>query len=180
MLPEQILEFWFKEIDRKVWFNSTPEFDAQLKERFERVYLSALNNELENWENSPQGSVALVIVLDQFPLNMYRGLPQSFSGESKSREVARRAIKNNFDLELPGEQKAFLYMPFMHSEDLGDQDLSVMLYSKAGLDHNLRFAKHHREIVRKFGRFPHRNKILGRESTEAEIAYLNSKEAFLG
>lgn len=178
--PEDIIDFWFREIDPKIWFNSTAEFDGQLKSRFEQVYTAAIHNELNDWEKSPQGSVALVIVLDQFPLNMYRGQPESFAGENKSREVARRAVENGFDQELPDEQKAFLYLPFMHSENLEDQDLSVTLFEKAGLEYNLRYARHHREIVKQYGRFPHRNKILGRESTQAEIAYLNSKEAFLG
>jgi len=180
MSPDDVLEFWFSEIDSKNWFNSTPEFDAQLKARFESVYLSAIENELKDWEATPKGCLALVIVLDQFPLNMYRGQARSFDGESKSREVARHAIEKIFDKEIPKEQLAFLYLPFMHSEDLDDQNQSVQLYENAGLRQNLRYAIHHREIVRKYGRFPHRNKILGRESTEAEIAYLNSDEAFLG
>lgn len=178
--PEDVLNFWFEEIEPEIWFNSTSEFDIQLKTRFEPIFMAAMDNELADWEKTPQGSVALVIVLDQFPLNMYRGQPESFAGESKSREVARRAIEKEFDHRLADEQKAFLYMPFMHSENLQDQNLSVTLFEKAGLKHNLRFAKHHREIIKQYGRFPHRNDILGRESTPAEIDYLNSKEAFLG
>ncbi|WP_455374842.1 DUF924 family protein [Kaarinaea lacus] len=178
--PEDIIKFWFEEIDRKIWFNSTPEFDDHLRDRFEQVYLAALNNELKDWENSPVGCLALVIVLDQFPLNMYRGKAESFSGEIKSRSVAQWAIEKHFDEQLNSDQKAFLYMPFMHSENPEDQDLSVSLYEKAGLENNLRFARHHRDIVRKYGRFPHRNKILGRKSTQAEIAYLDSDEAFRG
>jgi len=178
--PQDVLGFWFEELDRKLWFNSTPDLDNEIRDRFEGVFLAALNDDLPDWENSPSGCLALVILLDQFPLNMYRGKAESFSGEAKSREIARKAIEKKFDLQLAPEQNAFLYMPFMHSENMEDQDLSVSLYENAKLEHNLRYAKHHRGIVKQFGRFPHRNKILGRQSTDAEIAYLNSKEAFLG
>lgn len=180
LMPNDIVKFWFEEIDSKLWFNSTPDFDNQLRDRFEAAYLAAINNELQDWQNSPEGCLALVVLLDQFPLNMYRGKAESFAGEEKSREIARRALERKFDQALSGVQKAFLYMPFMHSEKLQDQDLSVSLYEKARLEQNLRFARHHREIVKKYGRFPHRNKILGRDSTEAELAYLDSDNAFLG
>jgi uncharacterized protein (DUF924 family) len=178
--PQDIIRFWFDEIDSKLWFKSTPKFDAQLRARFEPAYLAALKYELRDWQHSPEGCLALVVLLDQFPLNMYRGKAESFAGEQKSREVARLAIEKKFDLALSDPQKAFLYMPFMHSENLKDQDLSVSLYEKARLEQNLRFAIHHRDLIKKFGRFPHRNKILCRESTAAEITYLNSDEAFLG
>ena len=177
---KDIIEFWFSEIDKSLWFNSTPQFDLLLKNKFHDIYISALNNELPAWKDSPEGCLALVIILDQFPLNMFRGKPESFVGEEKSRDIAQHALANNYDESLSGPQKAFLYMPFMHSESLPDQDLSVTLFEKADLQENLRFAKHHREIVKRFGRFPHRNKILDRESTEAEVDYLNSGKAFLG
>jgi uncharacterized protein (DUF924 family) len=177
---EDIIGFWFKEIDKSNWFNSTPEFDAYLRERFQGVVRDALNDRLDSWKETPDGSLALVVVLDQFPLNMYRGEAQSFAGESKSREVARNAIDQNFDQSLTDDKKAFLYMPFMHSENIKDQNLSVTLFEKAGLEKNLRFAEHHREIIKRYGRFPHRNKIIGRESSADEIAYLNSGKAFLG
>ena len=179
-LPEDVVRFWFEEIDHKLWFNSSPEFDAQIRERFEDLFKTALNDGLRDWENSAMGCLALALLLDQFPLNMYRGKAESFLGEMKSRSIARHAIENGFDMQLGDDQKAFLYMPFMHSENMEDQDLSVSLYKKAELKQNLRFAKHHRGIVKQFGRFPHRNKILGRQSSDAEIAYLNSDKAFLG
>ena len=177
---EEIINFWFKEIDNKLWFNSTLELDELIKQRFESIYHAALSDKLAEWEKIPQGSLALVIVLDQFPLNMYRGKRESFAGERKAIEVTKNAIKLGFDQNLSDKEKAFLYLPLMHSEDLADQDLSVELFEKAGLEHNLRYAKHHREIIRKYGRFPHRNKILDRESTTEEIEYLDSEEAFLG
>lgn len=178
--PADILDFWFAENIRPLWFNSTPEFDAELKERFVDVYSAALNEEFSAWQHSADGCIALVVILDQFPLNMFRGLPESFAGEVKAREIAKVAVNKGFDKAMPGEQKAFLYMPLMHSENLEDQELSMRLYEAAGLKENLRFARHHRDIVQRFGRFPHRNRILGRTSTPAELEYLASKEAFLG
>jgi len=119
-----------------------------------------------------------VVLLDQMPLNMFRGQPESFSTEAQSREVAGRAIERGLDQSLPDNQKAFLYLPYMHSEALVDQDRSVELFERAGLRENLRWAKHHRGIVRRFGRFPHRNAILGRESTPDEIEWLASPDSF--
>jgi len=178
--PNDILTFWFSDKVEPLWFNSTPEFDSELKEQFEELYVAALAGNLSDWQNSAEGSVALVVILDQFPLNMYRGSPESFGGEAKAREIAKDAINKGFDSQINDVQKAFLYMPLMHSENIDDQDLSVSLFEAAGLKENLRFAKHHRDIVKRFGRFPHRNKILGRTSSQAELEYLDSKEAFHG
>jgi len=178
--PQTILGFWFSERCRPLWFNSNPAFDLEIKQRFEKAFKDAQNDLLAHWRNSANGCLALVILLDQFPLNMYRGLPQSFSGEKKSREIARHALDQYFDRYLNGEQKAFLYMPFMHSEHIEDQDLAVTLFDKAGLKENLRYAIHHRDIVRRFGRFPHRNAILNRPNSRDEIEYLASDKAFLG
>lgn len=178
--PEEILAFWFSERVKPLWFNSTPDFDEEIRQRYLDVYTAALNGELSHWLASAQGTVALVIVLDQFPLNMFRGTAESFAGERPALEAARHALTQGYDTQLDNQQKAFLYMPFMHSENAADQDLSVQLFDKAGLTENLRFAKHHREIIRRFGRFPHRNAPLGRQNTDAELAYLNSDEAFHG
>ena len=180
LVPNNILDFWFSERVKPLWFNSTPEFDAEIRTQYLAVYYAALNDKIDEWEQSAEGCVALVIILDQFPLNMFRGLAESFHGEAKAIEIAKYAIDQSFDELLTDEQKAFLYLPLMHSENLVDQDLSVTLFEKAGLTENLRFAKHHREIVRRFGRFPHRNRIMNRQSTEAELEYLASDEAFHG
>ena len=178
MTSDDILDFWFSEESRKRWFNSTPAYDRQVKERFESVWQQARNGELADWEQTADGAVALVILLDQLPLNMFRDQPESFSTEEQSRQVARRAIGNGFDIELADEFMAFLYLPFMHSESLDDQDRSVMLFETAGLENNLKWARSHREIVRRFGRFPHRNNILERESTPEEVEWLDSPEGF--
>jgi len=175
-----VIEFWFSEEVKPLWFNSTEDFDTQLTERFLATYQEAAQGKLDEWEYSAEGALALVIILDQFPLNMFRGQKASFVTEASSREVAKNALNHHFDSQLGDEQKAFLYMPFMHSEVLDDQDQSVALYKAAGLEYNLKFAEHHRKIVKRFGRFPHRNQILVRKSTQEEIDWLASDEAFKG
>lgn len=147
---------------------------------FESLWRQAAAGEFKHWKETPEGCLALVILLDQFPLNMFRGQPISFSTEQQAVAVSKFAIDQRFDQRLPATQLAFLYMPLMHSENLADQDLSVRLFEAAQLENNLRFAQHHRELIRKYGRFPHRNAILGRPNTPEEIAYLASREAFLG
>jgi uncharacterized protein (DUF924 family) len=179
-MPQKIIDFWFADDVRKLWFNSTAEFDRSLRERFEDILKQADQGELDHWMESAAGCLALVIILDQFPLNMFRGNAQSFATEARSRDVARVAITDGFDKALAAEQQAFLYMPFMHSENLADQQLALELFAQPGMESNLRFAHHHHAIVETYGRFPHRNAVLGRTNTAAEIEYLNSREAFNG
>ena len=176
----ELLDYWFSEEVSGFWFNSTPEFDQHIRDSYAELWQQAANGELDVWRESPEGCLALVILLDQFPLNMFRGTAKSFSTEQQSRDVARHAIQQNFDSSMPTKHKAFLYMPFMHSENLDDQAEALRLFDQPGLEDNLRFARHHYGIVEQFGRFPHRNEALGRQSSEAEIEYLNSKEAFKG
>lgn len=180
MTPETIIDFWFAESSRDFWFRSTPEMDAQLRDRFIDVWLAAAEEELISWEESSEGILALVIILDQFPLNMFRGKPLTYATEAQARKIARAAINRGLDRDLTNEQNSFLYMPFMHSEDMDDQELSIKLFEQSGFEENIRFAQHHHDVVRRFGRFPHRNKILGRQSREEEIAYLASSESFQG
>ena len=170
--PGEILAYWYTEPMRSRWFSATPELDAEIRTRYERVWLQAAEGKLDDWKNEPQGCLALVIVLDQLPLNMFRGEVKSFATEQLAVEISKYAIANGFDKQIARDRLAFLYMPLMHSENLADQDLSVRLFEQAGLDANLRFARHHRELIRRFGRFPHRNAILGRESSRVELDYL--------
>ena len=144
------------------------------------TFQAALDGKLSSWEEEPLGALALVICLDQFPLNMFRNERECFSGESMSLEVATRAINHGYDQNMDKEQTMFLYMPYMHSENMADQDRVLALFSVAGMEGGLKWVNHHRDIVNRFGRFPHRNVILGRESTLEEIAYLNSDDAFTG
>ena len=178
--PQAVLNTWFSEYARPLWFRSTAAFDRELKQRFGATVEAALAGGLRHWADTPTGALALVIVLDQLPLNIYRGRARAFAGEAMAREIAARAIERGYHSGLSQEEKVFLYLPFMHSENLDDQDRAVALFQAAGLQENLRYAHHHRDIVRRFGRFPHRNAILGRESTPQELEYLNSPEAFTG
>jgi uncharacterized protein (DUF924 family) len=178
--PEEILELWFSSRVRPHWFKSTEDLDAEIRERFEDAWRQAAAGDLAAWEETAQGALALVILLDQFPLNMFRGRPESFSTEGAARAVAMRTIERGLDDTLDADGRAFLYMPFMHSEAAEDQARSVELFAQPGLTHSLKWARHHRDIVERFGRFPHRNAILGRESTPEELAWLQSDEAFLG
>ncbi len=178
--PQTILDFWYAESMRKHWFASTPELDAEIRQRFEATWEAARLGELDHWLQQPESALALIIVLDQFPLNMFRGQAKSFATEAQAIAASKHAINAHYPQQLPPERLAFLYLPLMHSEKLDDQALCVRLFESSGLTENARFARHHYEIVRRFGRFPHRNAILGRESTPEEIAYLNSKEAFKG
>lgn len=175
-----LLGFWYAPEMRRCWFASTPELDAEIRSRFEPLWFRAAAGELDRWQETPEGALALAIVLDQLPLNMYRGRPESFSTEQHAVAVARQAMANGFDRRIPEDRLMFLYMPLMHSERMTDQDMSVQAFAAAGLADNLRWAEHHRGIVRRFGRFPHRNAILGRESTPEELDYLASPEAFKG
>ena len=178
--PQEVLEFWFSESSKKLWFNSTGEFDQIITSKFEKLWKSAADGKLDHWRNDAESALALIIVLDQFPLNMFRGKAKSFATEAYAIEVTHHAISNSFNQDLANSQLPFLYMPLMHSENLEDQNLSVKLFKQAKLDSNLRFAKHHREIIKQFGRFPHRNSVLGRSSTKEELEYLASPDAFKG
>jgi uncharacterized protein (DUF924 family) len=177
---EQIIDFWFSEQVKPLRFNSTEEFDQEISKRYRQLWLEGRNGGLDHWKKTKEGCLALVILLDQFPLHMFRDQADAFATEQQSREVAEHAIDTGFDKQMPGPWQAFLYLPFMHSESLVDQERSVALYESAGLGENLKWAKHHRELIRRFGRFPHRNKILNRESSADELAYLESGKAFTG
>lgn len=176
----EILKYWFSEDISKYWFASTPEIDTQMRDRFNDLWEKAKEGELDHWKTSGKGCLALCIILDQLPLNMFRGTAKSFITEQQAVTIAKYAIEKELDQQISKERVSFLYMPLMHSESLDDQNLSVELFEKAGLENNLRFAKHHRDLIIEFGRFPHRNEVLKRDSSLQEIEYLNSKRAFTG
>jgi uncharacterized protein (DUF924 family) len=178
--PRQIIDFWFAAGMEKRWFRSTEALDSEIRERFQGLWQQAAAGKLDDWTDGAQGALAMVIVLDQFPLNMFRGEARSFSTGALAVKAARDAVARRFDQQLQAAHKGFLYMPLMHSEDLMHQDEAVRLFGAAGLASNARFARHHRALIRRFGRFPHRNKSLGRASTPEELAYLASSKAFTG
>jgi len=176
--PADIIDYWFSEKSKQFWFASTPSIDKEITSRYETVWEKAASGGLSSWGETADGSVALIIILDQFPLNMFRGKAKGFKTESMAVEVALNAIDNGFDEEMDNEKLLFLFMPLMHSENLDHQNLQVYLFEKYNF--NLEFSKHHRDLVKKFGRFPHRNEILGRMSTMEELDYLLSDNAFRG
>ncbi|MCS5592861.1 MAG: DUF924 domain-containing protein [Gammaproteobacteria bacterium] len=177
---QDVISYWFSEKSQKHWFNSTPEIDAAIKAKFEGLWEMAAAGELDFWCETPEGSLALIIVLDQFPLNMFRGEAKSFQTEHRAVEVALKSIDNGVDKLLSDEELHFLLMPLMHSEELKEQELSVKLFKAYNLIDGLSFAEHHRDLIKEFGRFPHRNEILSRKSMPEEIEYLASKRAFIG
>ena len=179
-MKKELLDFWFSPPMNKHWFASTPEIDKQIRDSYESLWESARQGEIDHWKETADGCLALCIVLDQLPLNMFRDSAKSFSTEAQSVLISKHAIQTGLDEQLATDRVAFLYMPLMHSENLKDQDFAVQMFDKAGLENNLRFARHHRALIEEFGRFPHRNEILGRQNTPDEIAYLNSKRAFTG
>jgi uncharacterized protein (DUF924 family) len=176
----EVLAHWYSEAGRPLWFNATPQQDAALRDAYQLLWERAAGGGCDAWANSLPGARALVIVLDQFPLNMFRGTPRAFHGEAKAREMARRALAMPGIDALTADERLFLHLPFTHSEHLPDQDESVRLFEQAGMTEGLKWAWHHRNIVHRFGRFPHRNAILGRPSTAEEQAWLASPEAFHG
>lgn len=176
----KVLNFWFTKPISKHWFNSTPQIDQHITDEYASVWAQVQSGEFEHWKNSANGCLALCIILDQMPLNMFRGKAKSFSTEQQAVEVTKYAIEKGYDHEIQNDRVAFLYMPLMHSENMDNQNLAVQCFEKVALERNIYFAKHHREIVETYGRFPHRNAALGRKSSQAEMDYLNSDKAFTG
>jgi uncharacterized protein (DUF924 family) len=171
--PAEIITFW-REAGYERWYKKDEVFDAEIRRRFLATWEAALAGQRDDWQNSDDGTLALLIVLDQFPRNMFRGDPRTFTSDPKAREVADRAIARGVDQRLDSVMRQFVYLPFEHSETLADQERSVALFRALGDAENLRYAEIHEDIIRKFGRFPHRNPVLGRDTTEAEQAFLTS------
>jgi uncharacterized protein (DUF924 family) len=171
--PADILAFW-REAGRDRWYRRDDAFDAQVRERFLELWRRAAAGELSSWEASDDGALALTIVLDQFPRNMFRGDAMAYASDSLAREVAGRAIDRGVDARIEPALLEFLYMPFMHSEHLGDQQRCVELFRGTKNAENLGYAEQHADIIRRFGRFPHRNRILGRPTTPEEQAFLDA------
>ena len=178
MTPQDVLAFWFADgpgVRRAVWFRRTDAFDAACAE-FRAVLAAALRGDLNGWSTTPRGALALVVLLDQFPRNIHRGTPQAFAGDAAALAIAEAAISAGFDRALLPVERVFLYLPFEHSERLADQDRAVTLFEalagEPDMAQTIDYAHRHREVIRRFGRFPHRNPILGRTNSAAEEAYL--------
>ena len=169
---EAVLRFWFEETTPKQWFAVDAAFDALIAERFGALLQAASHGELAHWRDSIRGRLAEIIVLDQFSRNVYRGTAQAFAQDAQALVLAQEAVAATLDRALPPPQRAFLYLPYMHSESAVIQQQSVQLFDQPGLEDNYRFALHHRDIIERFGRYPHRNAMLGRMSTADEIDFL--------
>lgn len=173
-----VLEFWFSDRMQPYWFAKSEEIDHRITEEFGPTYEAALRRELDPWMETAEGALALVITLDQFPRNMFRGSGRSFESNDLALEHARAALNAGFDQQIEATQRQFFYLPFMHSEDLPDQTLSVELYEALGNENSLAFAIAHRDIIERFGRFPHRNAVLDRPSTPDEVEFLKTHSGF--
>jgi uncharacterized protein (DUF924 family) len=175
--PDEVLHFWFDgdpERHRKVWFEKNAEFDTACG-RFSAALREARQGAYEDWTATPRGTLALVILLDQFSRNLHRDSAEAFAADMKARDIARAAVARGFDRALGPVERMFLYMPFMHAENLADQDEGVRLFTPLG-EESVRYAVQHRDMIRRFGRFPHRNIALGRASTAEELEYLAQNE----
>jgi uncharacterized protein (DUF924 family) len=171
--PADILAFW-REAGSDRWYNQDDGFDAELRRRYLELWQKAAGGELSSWEATDDGALALTIVLDQFPRNMFRGDIRAYSSDTLARAVASRAIARGAGMRIEAALLEFLYMPLMHSEHLADQVRCIELFREAGNTDNLKYAEDHADIIRRFGRFPHRNRILGRATTADEQAFLDS------
>lgn len=180
--PGAILDFWFSDRARPLWFARDAGFDAEIGRRFAATHEAAMGGRLDDWQGSAEGALALVIVLDQFSRNLHRGSARAFACDARARAVADRALARGFDGRLPAERRGFLYLPFEHSEALADQRRAVALFQalaeaatgpeRAQAQELLDYARLHLAAIERFGRFPHRNEILGRETTAEEAEYL--------
>lgn len=178
---QEILDFWFgagsdRGKERKVWFIKDKEFDQEVKTRFLSVYHAAASGKLDSWKDSPDSCLALILLLDQFPRNIFRNSPQAFATDEKALEIAKYAVKQGYDIQLLPVERWFIYLPFEHSEKLEHQHQAVALFETLQDDpqssSSIDYAKRHLEVIKRFGRFPHRNAILGRENTPEEEEFL--------
>jgi len=169
---DAVMDFWFHEIPSKAWFQKSEAFDAEVAARFGATLKAAVRGELWSWRQTPKGRLAEVIVIDQFSRNIYREKPASFSNDPLALILAQTAVELGADQDLEPDARAFLYMPYMHSESALIHVEAVRLFSHPGLERNLDFELRHKAVIDRFGRFPHRNAILGRTSTPEETAFL--------
>jgi uncharacterized protein (DUF924 family) len=170
---DEIVSFW-RAAGPERWFNKDSAFDEEIRQRFLDTYEDAAAGKFSGLEQSAQGSLALLILLDQFPRNMFRGDARAFAADPLARAIAAGAIVRGFDSQVPAEMRNFFYLPFEHSEDMADQERCIAFYKAIGDDENLKWAELHADIIRRFGRFPHRNTILGRTTTPEEQAFLDA------
>ncbi len=176
-MHDQILTFWFNELTPGQWFKKDPVLDELIKSRFGPLHHQAQHGELFNWRETPEGSLAEIIILDQFSRNIYRDKAESFASDALALCLAQVAIEKGFDVLLSKAKRSFCYMPFMHSESLVIHEQAVVLFNALGDENNLTFERKHQAIIQRFGRYPHRNNVLGRQSTLEERDFLNQPDS---
>ena len=175
---QDVLRFWFEETAPVQWFQTSPQFDLEITKRFAGLYRMASNGLCDGWATNADGALTLIIILDQFSRNMFRGLPAAYAMDTKAIDIAAKAIDRGFDQIHPPQRRRFFYLPFMHSENLSDQIKSVSLFEKMKDIDPISFAhaQRHFQTIEAFGRFPHRNKIYDRENTPTEAKYLTETQ----
>lgn len=178
IVAQDILDFWFSDRARPYWFARDEAFDAEIRRRFAAFYEGIRSGLHTDWVHAPRSMLALVIALDQFPRNMFRNSPLAFGSDTLALELAELGIAKGFDVLLSAEERHFLYMPLMHSESLAVQEQAVALFTALGNATALDYAIQHRDIIARFGRFPHRNAVLGREATPEETTFLTTHPGF--
>lgn len=175
---KKVLNFWFKDAGSSKWFVKDEEFDQEIEKQFGKLHTKAIEGELCDWRESIHGRLAEIIILDQFSRNIFRDRPEAFAYDGISLVLAQEALKDKELESLSTQEKAFIYLPFMHSESSKMQKISLELFKEEGLEENYKFAVEHQKIIEKFGRYPHRNKVLNRESTKKELEYLKTHNGF--
>ena len=175
---KDVLDFWFSDEMRPNWFAKSDEVDRKIRDEFMDTYEAAKAGKLAEWMDDPKDALALVITLDQFPRNMFRGSPRSFKTDPQALDTSRRSIDRDYDKFLDQDERKFLYMPYMHSENKAAQETGVKLFTELGDESSLDYAIQHRDIVDRFDRFPHRNAVLGRENTPEETEFLKTHKGF--
>lgn len=177
--PEDVLRFWFADGSMANWFDGSEVFDDLIRSKFMMLWEAATQGHIDGWQDEPRGALALIIILDQFTRNLHRESPDAFAQDDKALEITKRAIDRGLDEDLDQDERQFLYMPLMHSENLKDQyECLNLMRERVGKSQPVLYAEKHLEVIEKFGRFPHRNDVLGRESSIAEIAWVDQNGGF--
>ncbi len=176
-VPNDIVDFW-RDAGQKKWFGGGPEFDSECDARFRDLHFRAAARELDAWQATAEGTLALLILLDQIPRNIFRGTAHQFATDSLARSIARQAVDAGHDRQIEPALRVFFYLPFEHSEDMADQTRAAALYAEMPNGDQGGWAKKHFDVIAQFGRYPHRNRVLGRESTAAEQAWLDAGGGF--
>lgn len=177
MTSDDVITFWFEQVDAKLWWQGSKQLDREITERFGNLHAAASRCELYRWRRNAAGRLAEIIILDQFSRNMFRGLPESFAHDQLALCLAQEAVLAGVDRDLPHQQRLFCYMPFLHSESRTVHEMALRLFRDLGPDSNVRLELKQKQIIDRFGRYPHRNDILGRQSTAEEIDYLKQSGA---